>query len=553
MGNGMTRTGNMICALVGLLALAGCSPEQQESQTLAIVNGRPISLAQYQRGYTDYLFSGGLPDEPLRRSAFLNRMIAVELIVTEAREGGVESSEEFQTEQERARQKLLIEALLADAIYSEIQVSDADLVDMFVRVNTKMTARHLFATTREDAELLRERLASGESFESLAAEVFTDPVLIENGGLLGTFGFDEMDPAFEDEAFTMKVGEISEPVQTSQGFSVIKLENRFSDPVMTESEFAQKRGQLAGYVRSRKQANARRDFLAALVQEAGVRIDPAKAEDLVRQVTSGAIRDPEDDESGTFVSFDREGAERVWTVADFREAAEYTSDRQQMAVDNVDDLTAFIKGLVARDIMLSRATDAGLGRDMRVRQGIDSAMSEWVYERAFGQLVDNMPLSDEEVRAYFEEHPDDFELPPRVQLSEIVVATRQKADSLKAIAKAGSFEALARRHSLRPASAGSGGSLGLYAKSELGPWGDDVFSSQPGTVLGPYGSAGKYLLLLVGSAEMARPATFEEARGEAQSMLARERQQAYLRQHVQALRLRFPVTLVVDSLDGLPL
>jgi parvulin-like peptidyl-prolyl isomerase len=550
----MTRTRNLLmCSLAAFLAVAGCSPEEPESPPLAIVNGRPISLEQYQRGYTDYLFSGGLPDEPQRRSAFLNRLISVELIVTEAREGGVESSEDFRKERERARQKVLIEAYLADAIYSKVQVSESDLFEMFVRVNTKMTARHLFATSREGADRLRERLISGESFQSLAAEVFTDPVLIENGGLVGTFGFDEMDPSFENEAFTMKVGEISQPVRTSQGYSVIKLESRFSDPVMTESQFAKRRSQLAGYVRSRKQTDARRVFLAALVQDGNIQIDPAKAEDLVAQVTSGSIRGTEEDESGAFVSFDRNGEELIWTVADFREAAEYTSDRQRMAVDNVPDLTAFVEGLIARDILLSRATGAGLDGDTRVRQAIDSAMSEWIYERSFTQLVDEIPLSDDELRSYFQEHRDDFSLPPRVEISEIVLATRQSADSLKAMVQNGSFETLARRHSLRPASAGSGGAVGLFARNELGPWGDEVFASRPGMVLGPYASAGKYLLLRVGRSEMARSATFEEAREDAQSMLRRERQQAYLRQHVEDLRLRFPVTLVVDSLEGLPL
>lgn len=545
----MNRLVPSFLILTALVLFAACGSDEPARETLAIVNGRTISLDQYQRGYREYLFRGGLPDEPTRRSAFLNRLIAVELIAAEARESGIEETPEYAQARDRARQKLLIEAYLADEVYSKIEITDNDLVDQFVRVNTQMTARHLRAAGPEEAAQLLKRLQQGETFESLAAEVFADPVLATNGGLVGTFGFDEMDPAFEDAAFRLRVGEVSEPVRTSQGYSVIRLDDRFTKPVMTESEFAESRDKLTGFVRARKEVDARRQFLDELLAEADATVFAAEAVALLAADSESAVGDA----SRPVVTFTLDGAPQSWTLDELMAAAEFTSERQRRSVDDEIDFKAFAEGLVARSLLLSKANKLNLGRDYRVREGLDSAMSDWIYENAFNQLVENMELSDEELRAYYEEHSEEFQLAAKARLREIVTATKSDADALKSRLNSGNFEALARSESLRPESAASGGDLGSFTKEELGPWGDQIFAARAGSIVGPLPSAGKYILLKVEAFEDARPATFEEARSQVTAFLRRERQQTYLREHVQMLRSRYPVRIVIESLEEVPL
>ncbi|MFT4603436.1 MAG: parvulin-like peptidyl-prolyl isomerase [Rhodothermales bacterium] len=545
----MRRVVPGVLIVLALVLSAGCGAAEPAQEALAIVNGRTISLDQYQRGYREYLFRGGLPDEPTRRAAFLNRLIAVELIAAEARDSGIEATEEFVLAKDRARQKLLIEAYLADHVYSKIEITDNDLVDQFVRVNTQMTARHLRASGPEEAARLAERLKQGESFETLAAEVFADPVLATNGGLVGTFGFDEMDPAFEDAAFRLGVGEVSDPVRTSQGYSVIKLDDRFTKPVMTENEFAQSRAKLTGFVQARKQVDARRRFLDELLAEAGATVNAAEAVALLAADTEAT----EGDISRPVVTFALDGQPESWTLDELMAAAEFTSDRQRRAVDDEIDFRAFAEGLIARRLLLSKANALNLGRDSRVRAGLDAALSDWIYENAFNQIVENMELSDEDLRAYFEANSGEFVLPPKARVKEIVTASKADADELKGRLTASNFESIARRESLRPASAASGGDLGLFSRDELGPWGDQVFGAREGEILGPLPSAGKYLLLKVDAIESSRPATFEEARQQATALMRRERQQTYLREHVQMLRSRYPVRIVIDSLEEVPL
>jgi peptidyl-prolyl cis-trans isomerase D len=76
---------------------------------------------------------------------------------------------------------------------------------------------------REKAESLKARIDAGESFADLARANSDDPGSAELGGDLGYFGRGIMEPDFEEAAFSLKKGEVSEPVLTSFGFHLIKL------------------------------------------------------------------------------------------------------------------------------------------------------------------------------------------------------------------------------------------------------------------------------------------------------------------------------------------
>ncbi|KAJ1273327.1 hypothetical protein BS78_06G271600, partial [Paspalum vaginatum] len=82
------------------------------------------------------------------------------------------------------------------------------------------------ATTRDDAadlaRALREQIVSGErKFEEIAAEN-SDCSSAKRGGDLGSFGRGKMQEPFEKATFALKVGEISDVVDTDSGVHIIK-------------------------------------------------------------------------------------------------------------------------------------------------------------------------------------------------------------------------------------------------------------------------------------------------------------------------------------------
>ena len=67
----------------------------------------------------------------------------------------------------------------------------------------------------------RDQIVSGQAtFEELASQ-FSDCSSAKRGGDLGPFGRGQMQKPFEDATYSMKVGELSEPVDTDSGVHII--------------------------------------------------------------------------------------------------------------------------------------------------------------------------------------------------------------------------------------------------------------------------------------------------------------------------------------------
>ncbi len=92
------------------------------------------------------------------------------------------------------------------------------------------------------AEALRQRLLAGEDFATLAQEYSNDGSSAE-GGDLGWFGRSRMVAPFAEVAFTLPVGEISEPVKTEFGYHLIEVLEKDANRPKDEAQLEQERRQ----------------------------------------------------------------------------------------------------------------------------------------------------------------------------------------------------------------------------------------------------------------------------------------------------------------------
>lgn len=82
------------------------------------------------------------------------------------------------------------------------------------------------ATVKQKLEQLRQEILHGQDFGALAQVNSQDPGSAGSGGDLGWENPDSYDPAFKQEAETLKIGEISEPFQTQYGWHIIQVLGR---------------------------------------------------------------------------------------------------------------------------------------------------------------------------------------------------------------------------------------------------------------------------------------------------------------------------------------
>ncbi len=93
------------------------------------------------------------------------------------------------------------------------------------------------------ANTIRQRIVDGEDFAALAAEFSEDPGSAVNGGDLGWFPKGMMVAEFEDAAFSLPIGEVSEPIQTQFGYHLIQVTERDETRAKDASQIAQEEGQ----------------------------------------------------------------------------------------------------------------------------------------------------------------------------------------------------------------------------------------------------------------------------------------------------------------------
>jgi parvulin-like peptidyl-prolyl isomerase len=114
--------------------------------------------------------------------------------------------------------------IIESQIYMD-KVKQAVTADVEIE-EEQVWARHILVGSEEEAEDVLEQLEAGADFADLAEEVSTDTGSGARGGDLGWFGRNQMVAPFEEAAFNLEIGEISEPVETDFGWHIIQVLGR---------------------------------------------------------------------------------------------------------------------------------------------------------------------------------------------------------------------------------------------------------------------------------------------------------------------------------------
>lgn len=129
---------------------------------------------------------------------------------------------------------------VSDNITKDVKVTDKQIEDYYNKNKNKYTTEpnkihlaHVLVKTEEDAKKVKARIDKGEDFGKVAKEVSTDTGSKDNGGDLGDLEEENsgLDETFLKAALALKVGEVSNPVQTQYGWHVIKCISRNQYPV----------------------------------------------------------------------------------------------------------------------------------------------------------------------------------------------------------------------------------------------------------------------------------------------------------------------------------
>lgn len=249
----------LMVLIVGVITVTGCSTDGDtakdeannnanlsEKEVVAEVDGEEISkdelynllLAQNGSQVLDALIVEKIVDSEIEKKKIK--------ITDEDIQAEIDDMKEYYGGEEQFNMALAQAGLSEDGMKADIEmnlrlkalvdpyieISDEDMKAYFeenkdeLGEQEEVKASHILVEDEALAKELKTKIDDGGDFAELAKENSTDPGSKDNGGELGFFGKGQMVPEFEAAAFSMEVGEVSKPVQTSNGFHIIKLEEK---------------------------------------------------------------------------------------------------------------------------------------------------------------------------------------------------------------------------------------------------------------------------------------------------------------------------------------
>lgn len=268
--------------IIGMLTMTmlftACSSTSSLSEgVVATVNGSEISEEEYNQLLNYYLTivqdTYDLTDDLLNqdqgsgmtlldnfKTDILDNLILSEIIAEKAAENNVTVDEdEFDEAYERSHLipmeedesyreiikqneiedefiKRQIKSDLLGYKYADFYIENLDISDeaaqAFYDENIEMfdqgeqiKAKHILLEEEATALEVIEKLQAGEDFADLAGEYSIEPNADQSGGDLGYFGRGRMVAEFEEAAFALEIGEISQPVESEFGYHVITVED----------------------------------------------------------------------------------------------------------------------------------------------------------------------------------------------------------------------------------------------------------------------------------------------------------------------------------------
>ena len=193
---------------------------------------------------------------------------------------------------------------------TEVQIFDQDIQQFYDdHTETRFTdpermhARHILfslsldasaddkAKTRATATDVLTRARAGEDFATLAKAYSQDTATADKGGDLGTFARGRMVKPFEDAAFTLKAGEVSDLVDTPFGIHIIKVEEAFPEQARPLEEVKEEIRQELTQERAKDLAQSRTRADREKIQNGAPLADVAQAAGLTVVETPLVARD----------------------------------------------------------------------------------------------------------------------------------------------------------------------------------------------------------------------------------------------------------------------
>jgi len=527
----------LLSAVLCVSASAFPDTTLHDPNVVATIGATQIPYKEFTDRYEDYLVFSGVQDNMRARFAVLNNMINEILLKQYDDNSKIYNDPEYKKEIAWARKESVLAFLKDQEIYAKIRVSDEEVHEAYRRSKVKVSVRHLFAQTEGEAENLYRLAKMGVSFKELAQQVFTDTALKNNGGSLGFISWGQTDPNFENAAYSLKVGEISRPVKTAQGYSIIKVDDRIEDPFTTETDFLNMKRKIERALKIDKKVPYEKDYMAKVFDTTAVKFDETATKavcDDLQEIQGHSIESTKPrSRAGRFcVKYKN----RSYSAQEIENKILQVPAYNRSLISEVHQLKAAVIGLLMQDVLLDIAKQKGYDTTSYVNETFEKLANNIYLNYKRNEVLALVPVADSEITKYYTKNIGYYTNEQEMNVQEIVVGNDSLAFALRADIQLGAdFGSLASKYSLRSWSAKHNGEMGLAPISKFGGLKDTLWAAPLGELLGPLKFDKYYGLFRVLEKEGGKPIDVASVRPQIVKAIQNEKGFPYMKDRLENL------------------
>lgn len=283
-----------LTAFILLLMAVACTPRMDENDVVSIDN-RVFDRDEF---FSDVLESRFVKLPLEERQKVVDAFAKRQIFTIEAERRGLVDDVATQKLEARTRGNLVVDKLLEEEVWARL-LSDSSLKLLYDRMGRRINVHHIVVTfegsrhsrsdrsEREALEVIREirkKVVNGEMKFFEAARRYSEDPSRYDDGVLGRFRWGELFEPVQSVAFSMKAGEISEPVRSDVGYHIVRVTGVEKIPLSPYEEMIP---ELKRFIRTNKGHEfdlALKDFEKRLERRYAVKFNPDMISRLLKAV-----------------------------------------------------------------------------------------------------------------------------------------------------------------------------------------------------------------------------------------------------------------------------
>jgi len=213
------------------------------------------------------------------------------------------------------------------------------------------------------------------------------------------------------------------------------------------------------------------------------------------------------------------------------------------AYNNPQGRAMILEQLIAKKLFLMDAQKNLMEREPEFKEQMKKVKDELLINYAVQKAVDKVKVSEDDVKKFYDEHPEQFEGGITYNASHILVDSEEFAKELADKIASGevTFEAAAEAHSTCP-SGKAGGGLGDFGAGQMVPEFENACNElEVGVVSAPVKTQFGWHLIKLNKREMGEKIKLSDVKDDIYQSLMQQKQQAAYQSRVNQLGIMFPV------------